>query len=75
MLMNVNIDYDGELERKNTDLRLFPNPDKEKPFISTIWPTSTIGRSKTPNRRMSVLGVGNLQTWLGGWAFPYWTKS
>ena len=54
--MNVDIDYNDELERLNTDPRLLPNPDKEKPFIPTIRPNSTIRRSKTPNCRRSVLG-------------------
>ena len=33
MLMNIDIDYDDELEKKNTDPRLLPSPDKERPSI------------------------------------------
>ena len=39
MLMNVDIDYDGKLERKNTN----PQLDKEKPFIPVTRPNSTVG--------------------------------
>ena len=62
MLMNVDIDYDDELERKNTDSRLLPNPDKEQPFI---WSHSTIGRPKTTNRRRSVLGTAKPKSKFG----------
>ena len=55
--MNGEADYDDELERKNTDPRILPNLDKEKPFIPIIQPNPTIERSKTANRRRSVLGT------------------
>ena len=58
--MNVDIDYDDELERKNTDPHppLLPNPDKETPFIPIPHPDPKIERSRarTSNRRRSVLG-------------------
>ena len=58
ILMNVDIDYDDGLERKKSDPRLLPNPDKEKPFIPIPHPDTTIERSRTRtlNRRRSVLG-------------------
>ena len=56
-LMNVDIDYDDELEKKNTDPRLLPSLNKEKPFIPTIQPNLTIGRSKTSNCHRSELGI------------------
>ena len=33
MPVNVDINYGDGLEKKNTDPRLVPNPDKERPFI------------------------------------------
>ena len=58
VLMNVDIAYEDELERKNTDLRLLPNPDKEKPFIPIPHQDLTIERSRAwvSNCRRSVLG-------------------
>ena len=58
ILMNVDIDYDDELERKNTDPLLLPNPDKERPFIPIHHPNRTTERSRTRtlNRNRSVMG-------------------
>ena len=58
ILRNVDVDYDDELERKNTDPRLLPTSDKEKPFIPIPRPNLTIERprTRTSNRRRSVLG-------------------
>ena len=50
MLMNVDINYNDELKKNNTDPRLLPDPNKEKFFIPESWP-----KSKTSNRSRSVL--------------------
>ena len=57
MLMNVDINYDDELEKNNTDPRLLPNPDKEQPFIPINPTIGQIGYTKTTNHRRSVLGT------------------
>ena len=56
--MNVDIDYNDELEQKKTDPRLLPNPDKEKPFTRIPHPDPTVERSRAraSNRRRRVLG-------------------
>ena len=62
ILMNVNIDYDDKLERKNTDPRLLPNPDKEMPCIPIPHPNPTIERSSTSNCCRSVLGFSMMNS-------------
>ena len=51
LLMNVQIDYDDEVERANTDPLLLPTPNTE--------PKSTINQSKSVNSCRSVLGASN----------------
>ena len=47
--MNVDIDYDDELE-KNTDPHLLPNPDKEKVFTYTYQFLIQIRQLNDPRR-------------------------
>ena len=48
MLMNVDIDYDDELEKKNTDPRLLPNLNKEKPLYQQFNQTQCLDNQRRP---------------------------